>query len=112
MTSRKPLFVRILSVATFFFVLAATLPTVVLAQEFVVDYEFPPPTWMTPIGLPGDSHKSLVDQTGAMSYDFGPGPYAVPTTTVRPRLLGIESTVVQQTVENARVKLKSLYPNL
>ncbi len=52
-----------------------------VAQESV-DFRYAPHKWFTPIGLIDDWQKSLVDQDGRLTYDFGPGPYAVGKTTI------------------------------
>ncbi len=51
-----------------------------------VDFRYAPPRWLSPLGMPDDWHKSLVDDQGRLAYDFGPGPYARPTTLVHLRM--------------------------
>lgn len=48
-----------------------------------IDLRHAPPRWKTLISFPDDRHKSLVNEAGALTYDFGAGPYAQPTTTVQ-----------------------------
>jgi hypothetical protein len=47
-----------------------------------VDHRYAPLTWHSALGLPEDWHKPLADERGALLYDFGPGPYAQPLTTI------------------------------
>ncbi|NND71891.1 MAG: hypothetical protein HKN43_09955 [Rhodothermales bacterium] len=77
----------------------------VLGQELELDYRYPPPRWMTPIGLPGDWHKPLVDQTGALLYDFGPGPYATASTRISVDVEGDTLISRSQTIDNPRVPI-------
>lgn len=70
-----------------------------------VDYRFEPPLWHTPIGLPGDWHKPLVDETGALVYDFGPGPYARPNTRVGFSYAEGDPAVSGQTIKDPRVPI-------
>ena len=43
------------------------------AKLAAVDFRYSPPEWQTAICLPDDPHKSLVDKSGALLYDFGKG---------------------------------------
>src|ERR1043166_5655678 len=61
-----------------------------------VDHGFSPPTWHSALGLPDDWHKPLADERGALLYDFGPGPYAIPLTTVEFGLREQPTTLVRQ----------------
>jgi hypothetical protein len=51
-------------------------------QQREVNFDYAPAWWMTPIGFVDDWQKSTVLNDGALAYDFGPGPYAEPTTTI------------------------------
>ena len=57
------------------------LPSPLWAQQNI-DYRYAPARWFTPIGLLDDWQKTLVDEQGQLAYDFGPGPYVHPLTTV------------------------------
>lgn len=48
-----------------------------------VDFRHAPAHYLTLVSHPDDWQKTLVDETGALSYDYGPGPYARPLTTIR-----------------------------
>ena len=76
---------------------------ILFAGEMSVDYRYKPPRWRTPIGLPGDWQKSLVNQAGALTYDFGPGPYAHPGTVIKLGTAGETVRNVNQTIADARV---------
>ena len=75
------------------------------AQDLQLDYRYPPPIWHTPVGLPGDWHKPLVDANGALIYDFGPGPYARASTFVSVGLAGDSLLAQAQTVRDPRVPI-------
>ena len=47
-----------------------------------IDHRFAPPVSQTVIGLPEDWHKATINEEGAFTYDYGPGPYAIPETVV------------------------------
>lgn len=47
-----------------------------------IDHRFAPIVSQTVIGLPEDWHKSTINEKGAFTYDYGPGPYAIPETVV------------------------------
>ncbi|GAB5535855.1 MAG: hypothetical protein Rubg2KO_21040 [Rubricoccaceae bacterium] len=84
--------------------LAATLfalTTSASAQPRTVDYRYAPAYWYTGIGLVDDWQKTLVDDRGRLLYDFGPGPYVRPKTTVSVGLKGVELEPVRQTMPNA-----------
>ncbi len=68
-----------------------------------VDFAHAPATWHTPLGLPDDWHKPLTNERGALLYDFGPGPYAIPLTVVEFGLSGPTLPRAQQRMESARV---------
>ena len=70
------------------------------AQQRQVTFEFAPSSSLTTIGFPDDWQKTLVTETGALAYDFGPGPYARPLTEIT---IGVESDtlrVVRQLLED------------
>lgn len=70
------------------------------AQPRKVTFEFAPFNYLSTIGFPDDWQKTLVTETGALAYDFGPGPYARPLTEIT---IGVEVDtlrVVRQFLEN------------
>ncbi len=81
------------------------LSTQAAAQDRTIDYRFKPPIWHTPLGLPGDWHKPLVNADGALIYDFGPGPYARAATFVSVALEADSIVALDQTVHDPRVPL-------
>lgn len=83
--------------------LALFLPTVLLGQAERFNPRNPPPIWRTPLGLPGDWHKPLLEQDGAWAGDFGPGPYAKPLTRIVFGADGVPVASIQQTLPNPRV---------
>jgi len=54
----------------------------VLAADRTVDLRYGMPTWHQPLGIPGDWHKPMANERGALLYDFGPGPYVQGLTVV------------------------------
>lgn len=84
------------------------------AQTTSVDFRYAPEYWYSAIGFPEDHHKTLVDDAGALLYDFGPGPYVTPKTRIwfdidgelaRPAQeeFGADVTVRTQSYQDARV---------
>ena len=54
----------------------------------VVDLRYGIPTWHQPLGVPDDWHKPMANERGALLYDFGPGPYVQPSTSVQATAAG------------------------
>jgi len=71
------------------------LPT--LAADRTVDLRYGMPTWHQPLGIPGDWHKPMANERGALLYDFGPGPYAQGLTVVELGAEGAPLEFVSQT---------------
>ena len=61
------------------------------SQETSIDYRYSPAYWHSAIGFPGDYHKTLVNESGSLLYDFGPGPYVRPNTVISFSLVFISS---------------------
>ncbi|MFB6272029.1 MAG: hypothetical protein ABEL51_03940 [Salinibacter sp.] len=74
-----------------------------LDEDRSVDLRHAPPRWKTLISFPDDRRKSLVNENGALTYDFGPGPYAQPTTTVRVGVQGDTLRRIDQQLLGPRV---------
>jgi hypothetical protein len=51
-------------------------------EDHTVDFRFAPPRSFSLICFPDDWQKTVVTESGGLGYDFGPGPYAQPLTTV------------------------------
>ena len=62
------------------------------AAERTVDLRYGMPTWHQPLGIPGDWHKPMANERGALLYDFGPGPYVQGLTVVE---LGAEGAPLE-----------------
>ncbi len=75
------------------------------AQERVIDYRYAPPHYHTPIGFVDDWQKTLVNEQGALLYDFGPGPYVRPNTIVHIEVKHAKLGVDDQKLEDARVPI-------
>ena len=81
------------------------LTSVVQAQEQVVDHRYPPPRWFSAIGFIDDWQKSLVNEQGDLAYDFGPGPYTRPGTTIRIRTTAQSLVPAHQYLKNPRIPI-------
>lgn len=79
--------------------------TVLGSNDRSVQYSNKPPIWRTPLGLPGDWHKPLLDQDGAWAGDFGPGPYAQPLTRIFFTGEGDSFETVDQSIPDPRVPI-------
>lgn len=76
-----------------------------LAQSPVIDYRYAPANHLNAICLPDDWQKTLINEKGELAYDFGPGPYAKPLTTIGVGVADRELTVIKQQWEHPRVPL-------
>ncbi len=74
--------------------LVAFFPIASSAGVRSVDFRFAPSNSFSLISFPEDWLKSVVTRAGALGYDFGPGPYARPLTTI-----GIEAEEESLAVE-------------
>lgn len=70
-----------------------------------VDHRYTPLTWHSALGLPDDWHKPLADERGALLYDFGPGPYAQPLTTITFQASDTAPERTRQWLDAARVPI-------
>ena len=68
--------------------LACSLIHAETASNRVVDLRYGIPTWHQPLGVPDDWHKPMANERGALLYDFGPGPYVQPSTSVQATAAG------------------------
>jgi len=75
------------------------------AQDRTVDYRYAPAYYHTPIGFVDDWQKTMVNERGALLYDFGPGPYVRPNTIIGVGARGSEVKQTSQRLENARVPI-------
>ncbi len=62
--------------------LASRFSPLALAQSSEVDFRYRPFNWETVISEPADWLKTTVNQRAALTYDYGPGPYATAGTQV------------------------------
>lgn len=83
----------------------ATLASVGAAERRV-DLRYGIPSWHQPLGVPDDWHKPMANEHGALLYDFGPGPYARPTTTIAATAAGAPFTQFHQRfLDSSRVPI-------
>jgi hypothetical protein len=66
------------------------------AQDRVIDFRYSPSSWYSAICLPQDRQKTLISDHGALCYDFGPGPYVHPLTTVGAGFRGVQLHMAKQ----------------
>lgn len=72
------------------------------SNDYLIDHRFSTNTWHSPLGLPGDWHKPMVSDRGALLYDFGPGPYAKPKTVIEFGVSGESLENRQQIISDVR----------
>lgn len=72
-------------------------------SDRTIDFRFAPTNSFSLICLPDDWQKSVVTRTGALGYDFGPGPYARPLTTVSIEAQEESLEVDRQWLPDARI---------
>ncbi len=102
----RPLFsLPVLSRASISFALTLLCPLLSPAQPQTVDFRFAPAHWQTIICLTDDWLKSFVSDQGALTYDYGPGPYARPLTEVSVGWKGTRMPVARQYLEDSRVPI-------
>ncbi len=68
-----------------------------LAADRTVDLCYGMPTWHQPLGIPGDWHKPIANERGALLYDFGPGPYVQGLTVIELGAEGAPLEFISQT---------------
>jgi hypothetical protein len=77
------------------------------AQQQEIDFRYKPSQYYTLISLPDDWQKSMATETGALAYDFGPGPYARHLTEIRFGIRGDMLEVEEQSLPNGKAPLIS-----
>ncbi len=75
------------------------------AQDRIIDYRYAPAYYHTPIGFVDDWQKTMVNERGALLYDFGPGPYVRPNTIVGVGIKGVELKPTAQRLERADIPI-------
>lgn len=81
------------------------LSTTIFGQQSVVDFRYSPATYLAALCFPDDWQKSLINEKGELAYDFGPGPYVKPLTTIGIRLKEKNPKLVKQYFENPRIPI-------
>ena len=94
----KQFMLRVLSV-----VVVAAFP--LAAQQRHIDFRYSPEYSFTPIGFVDDWQKTMVNDHGALLYDFGPGPYVRPNTIVGIGVKNGELTTSRQRLDDAHVPI-------
>ncbi|MBN2024251.1 MAG: hypothetical protein JW809_15820 [Pirellulales bacterium] len=61
---------RLASLAATAFVCLVVAPSMIAAENLVVDFAYKPPQWRTAICPPDDPHKTLVDERGQLLYHY------------------------------------------
>lgn len=85
--------------------IAAVITTSSTGQNRQINFEWAPENFHTVIGLPDDWQKTMVNENGALTYDFGPGPYARNLTSVQFGLHGASMTVDDQHLPNGKTPI-------
>ena len=91
---------RSLAAAIFIFTLS-----VLYSQDRVVDFRYSPARHLNIICLPDDWLKTLVNERGELAYDFGPGPYARPLTTISIKGERRDLPVRRQSLVDAKIPI-------
>jgi hypothetical protein len=78
-------------------------------QNRDVDFRWAPEQYLTVAGLPDDWQKTMVTESGALAYDFGPGPYARNLTSVTFGLSGHTLKHDAQRLPDGKTPIVSTY---
>ena len=76
-----------------------------LAQDRVIDYRYAPAYFHTPICFVDDWQKTMVNEQGALLYDFGPGPYVRPNTVISIGVKNVSVPSISQRLESAEIPI-------
>src|SRR5512140_1287288 len=93
------------------FVLAITLcflwllPSSAASQQNAVDFRYAPAKSFSAICFPDDWQKTVVTNSGALGYDFGCGPYAIPLTEVSSGIQELPIPVRRQFLADPKVPI-------
>lgn len=79
--------------------------TIAMGQHRTIDFRYAPEYSFTPVGFVDDWQKTMVNDRGALLYDFGPGPYVRPNTIVGIGLKGVKLATSSQKLHNAHTPL-------
>ncbi|RIK73046.1 hypothetical protein DCC62_18300 [candidate division KSB1 bacterium] len=86
-------------------ILTILYSTTIFGQQSVVDFRYSPANYLAALCFPDDWQKSLINEKGELAYDFGPGPYVKPLTTIGIRLKEKNPKLVKQYFENPRIPI-------
>jgi hypothetical protein len=81
------------------------ITAVARGQQRTIDFGYAPEYSFTPIGFVDDWQKTMVNDRGALLYDFGPGPYVRPNTIVGIGLKGVKLATSSQKLHDAHTPL-------
>ena len=74
-------------------------------QLLAVDFRYSPASYLAALCFPDDGQKTLINEKGQLAYDFGPGPYVKPLTTIGLGLKEKELSLRRQYFENPRIPI-------
>jgi hypothetical protein len=80
-------------------------PATLFSQKSTVDFRYAPAETFSAICFPDDWQKTVVTQSGALGYDFGCGPYAVPLTEVSVSIQEFPLPVRRQYLADAKIPI-------
>lgn len=86
-------------------ILTILFSTTIFGQQSVVDFRYSPANYLAALCFPDDWQKSLINEKGELAYDFGPGPYVKPLTTIGIRLKEKNPKLVKQYFESPRIPI-------
>ncbi|MBF8248289.1 MAG: Bac rhamnosid6H domain-containing protein, partial [Bacteroidetes bacterium] len=88
------------------FILALSfISTLCYTQKRSIDYRFAPAYFHTPICFVDDWQKTMVNEQGALLYDFGPGPYVRPNTVISIGVKNVSVPSISQRLESADIPI-------
>jgi hypothetical protein len=74
-------------------------------QKRAIDFRYSPAYFHTPICFVDDWQKTMVNEQGALLYDFGPGPYVRPNTVISIGVKNVRVPFFSQRLENANTPI-------
>lgn len=86
-------------------ILTILLSTTIFGQQPAVDFRYSPANYLAALCFPDDWQKSLINENGELAYDFGPGPYVKPLTTIGIGIKEQEVVLRKQYFENPRIPI-------
>ncbi|MBI3006400.1 MAG: hypothetical protein HYY49_13470 [Ignavibacteriales bacterium] len=81
------------------------ISTAAHAQKRSIDHRYAPAYFHTLICFVDDWQKTMVNEQGALLYDFGPGPYVRPNTAISIEMKNVKVQSISQRLEHADIPI-------